>query len=300
MKADCRIEEIFKDAPESEKEEFLSFNRDNPYKSILVDGKPMEYATCGGGGKTVIILPGLLGDGKSLYRQILALKDQHKVIAVSYLDSGRIDDQMKGLIKLMEAEGVSRATFLGQTLGGYLAQCFLRAHPEKVEELILAHAGLPKKERVPAERKIISGIRMAPFSLSKYVLKKNLFKVLASVPQASARDAARAKQTAAYFNYRFACLLTKERVLARYGLMLDLDQNHSFSPGDFKDWQGGVLVITGRRDPFSGGQLQQLEQLYKRLQIQSIDEGGQLTLFLRPEEVNAVILKFLMPVENQN
>ena len=115
-------------------------------KSAVAAGA--EYIRFGTGKKTLIMLPGL-GDGlrtvrgtelpMALYYRSLA-KD-YTVYMISRKQILQSDcttrDMARDLKAVMEELGIVKASFLGVSMGGMIAQHFAAEYPESVEKLIL-------------------------------------------------------------------------------------------------------------------------------------------------------------------
>ena len=107
-----------------------------------------EYIRFGTGKKNLILLPGL-GDGlrtvkgtavpMALYYRALA--KEYTVYMISrkqYLPQGHTTRDMAGDLKaVMEELGISRASVMGVSMGGMIAQHFAAEYPGLVEKLIL-------------------------------------------------------------------------------------------------------------------------------------------------------------------
>jgi pimeloyl-ACP methyl ester carboxylesterase len=132
-------------------------------KQIEVFGQKIHYLEAGTG-PTVILLHGLGGDVSNWALTVPALAKQFHVIAIDQIGFGKSDkpllnyrigtmvDFLHGFYK---QAGISKATLVGNSLGGWIAAAFTLAHPEKVEKLVLvdaagyspARTGLPKLTR---------------------------------------------------------------------------------------------------------------------------------------------------------
>lgn len=132
-------------------------------KQIEVFGQKIHYLEAGTG-PTVILLHGLGGDVSNWALTVPALAKQFHVIAIDQIGFGKSDkplmnyrigtmvDFLNGFYK---QSGISNATLVGNSLGGWIAAAFTLAHPEKVERLVLvdaagyspARTGLPKLTR---------------------------------------------------------------------------------------------------------------------------------------------------------
>src|SRR5262249_61979105 len=88
----------------------------------------------------VVLLPGLLGDARALFQQAAALAGDCRVLSPEYVASPRVADQIAALAAMLDAAGVEKAVLVGQTLGGYLAQDFTRAHGDRAAGLVLRRA----------------------------------------------------------------------------------------------------------------------------------------------------------------
>lgn len=132
-------------------------------KEIEVFGQKIHYLEAGTG-PTVILLHGLGGDVSNWALTVPALAKQFHIIAIDQIGFGKSDkplmnyrigtmvDFLNGFYK---QTGITKATLVGNSLGGWIAVAFTLAHPDKVEKLVLvdaagyspARTGLPKLTR---------------------------------------------------------------------------------------------------------------------------------------------------------
>src|SRR5688500_16520157 len=88
----------------------------------------------------LILLPGALGQFEGSEAAAEQLGRRRPVIAVSY----REDDDLEALLGRIEAAaaaaGPGPVDLLGQSYGGWIAQCFARRRPERVRRLVLSHS----------------------------------------------------------------------------------------------------------------------------------------------------------------
>ena len=108
----------------------------------------MEYVRFGSGKKTLIMLPGL-GDGlqtvKGTALPMAAMYRQFAGDFTVYMFSRKNDlprdhttrDMARDLAEAMEALGIRKASVLGVSMGGMIAQHLAIDYPENVEKLIL-------------------------------------------------------------------------------------------------------------------------------------------------------------------
>lgn len=117
--------------------------------SLPLSGGTMDYIRFGSGPRQMILLPGL-GDGlrtvkgtalpmAMLYR---SFGSTHTVWAFSRREPLGADADTRTMARdvalAMDALGISRASLLGVSMGGMIAQHFALCFPERVEKLVLA------------------------------------------------------------------------------------------------------------------------------------------------------------------
>lgn len=126
-----------------------AFAAQSPERRIVLNGRDWGYVEAGQG-PALVLIPGTLGRGDIFWQQIAALSDRLRVIAVTYPETGGIEDWAEDLAALMDHLGLQSAALLGSSLGGYLAQYFAAAHPTRIDRLFAANtlhsvAGLTDK-----------------------------------------------------------------------------------------------------------------------------------------------------------
>lgn len=115
-----------------------------PYLSIQ-DGSRIYYEQHGENGPAVFLLHGLASSSRSWGSLIKALKPAYRVFTLDFPGHGQSDHwnqyTFDGLVHvtntLMEASGISRAVFIGVSLGCSVALTFAVRFPEKVDGLLL-------------------------------------------------------------------------------------------------------------------------------------------------------------------
>jgi pimeloyl-ACP methyl ester carboxylesterase len=117
-------------------------------KWATVFGAKIHYLEAGSG-PTVILLHGLGGSTSNWAPTIAPLAQKYRVIVPDQIGFGKSDkpllnyrvsmlvDFLDGFYKQV---GVSKATLVGNSLGGFTAAAFTLAHPDKVERLVLVDA----------------------------------------------------------------------------------------------------------------------------------------------------------------
>lgn len=105
-----------------------------------------EYVAVGEGQTTLVFLHGLGGDHRNWQPQIDEFSPDHRCVAWTlpgYGDSPPIEtltwpNLADMLARVLDDAGVDRATVVGLSMGGYIAQQFAADHGDRVDRLVLA------------------------------------------------------------------------------------------------------------------------------------------------------------------
>lgn len=128
-----------------------AFAAANPEQRITLNGNEWGYIDAGDG-PALVLIPGTLGRGDIFWQQIEALRGRLRIVAVTYPQTGGVAEWSDDLAALMDHLGIARASVLGSSLGGYLAQFFAATYPERIELLFAAntlHSAAGLSERPP-------------------------------------------------------------------------------------------------------------------------------------------------------
>src|SRR5262245_12170828 len=117
-------------------------------KYVTVYGQKIHYLDAGSG-PVVILVHGLGGDVTNWAPTIGPLSQKYRVIVLDQIGFGKSDkplinyrvgtlvDFLDGFYKQL---GVTKASLVGNSLGGWTVAAFALAHPEKVDRLVLVDA----------------------------------------------------------------------------------------------------------------------------------------------------------------
>jgi pimeloyl-ACP methyl ester carboxylesterase len=129
-------------------------------KQIEVFGQKISYREAGSG-PSVILLHGLGADASQWTQTIAALAPRYHVYALDQIGFGKSDKPMINyrvatlvsfLREFYDKAGVTKATLVGNSLGGWTAAAFTIAYPDKVEKLVLVDAAGYSPERIGAPK----------------------------------------------------------------------------------------------------------------------------------------------------
>lgn len=264
----------------------------------IQSGSRLYYEQHGENGYAVILLHGLASSGRSWVSLIKALKTDYRVFVLDFPGHGQSDrnkqysfDDFVGLLHAwMEYCGVSRATFIGVSLGCSVALTFAIRYPDKADALILEG---PLGGYLPWWH---------PLSW----LDQLVFRVLPLLLQGSV-------------------LLFGHHAIARWLNTFGVKRKRSFkslesiqSLVDFKAvrhllWQSAhppyvgqlhhikvpVLLVRGRNDPMPRRFVQYIQDHLSSVTLVEVAESRHLVAMERPREFNRLVLDFLAQVQKQ-
>ncbi len=114
--------------------------------SIKVGDHLVHYQTIGEGGEAVVLVHGLSGSTLWWRRNVQSLAQHHKLYLVDLPGFGArrrqrgrfvLKQASEWLFALLTAIGITRAHFIGHSMGGYICMEVAAHHPEVVERLVL-------------------------------------------------------------------------------------------------------------------------------------------------------------------
>ncbi|MCT7660023.1 alpha/beta fold hydrolase [Mycobacterium deserti] len=119
-------------------------------KFLEIHGDRVAYRDVGSGDEVLLLLHGMAGSSETWRAVIPQLSRRYRVVAPDLLGHGQSDkprgDYSLGafavwLRDLLDELGVTRATIIGQSLGGGVAMQFVYQHPDYCQRLILISSG---------------------------------------------------------------------------------------------------------------------------------------------------------------
>jgi pimeloyl-ACP methyl ester carboxylesterase len=286
------FDEIYAKVPTEQVERLKKFRLSHQRKYLTVDNIKWEYISCGHGEQTLLLLPGALSVGESLFRIIQAFEIGYRIIAPSYALSRTMTGLCEGIARILEAENVDQAHVMGGSYGGLVAQHFVRRHPTKVQNLVLLHTFvLTQKLAKPLwiGGKVFGAL---PRSLFVPLLKMRLNRMLVSTLRAANHP--ETEFWRAYLNEAVDSGLLKQVFNHQNRCLLELLHHAPFTPKDLNDWNGKILIIDSDDDPaISARDRKLLRGMYPRAKVHSFSDAGHASSILKREEVVRVIEDFI-------
>ncbi len=261
------------------------FRANHAYTKQKVAGVDWEYIACGRGGQALLLLPGGISTGESLYRHIAQLENGFRIVAPSYAAVATMRELSDGLATILGAEGIAAAHVVGGSYGGLVAQAFVSHHPQRALSLVLSHTAGPDPKRGSLLKVALRLFRLFPPSWTKATFRAKLRGLLRH-PQL---DPAERSFLETYLLESLA-QTTPEAMNAAYERVVDFCRN--YRAGEAL-WNGPTLILEGDDDPaVPPKDRKRIKQNYPHAQVYTFHGTGHLAAVLRLQEYLDVERRF--------
>jgi pimeloyl-ACP methyl ester carboxylesterase len=294
-KTDAAVDEIYCNVPADQVARLKEFRLTHPNKQLIVGDTKWEYLSCGQEEQTLLLLPGALSVGESLFPLITAFENEYRIIAPSYALSLTMKGLCEGIAHILETEALNQVHVLGGSYGGLVAQYFVRRYPAKSLSLTLSHTFVLTPKFAKPLWLACKLFPAFPQSLFAPILKVRLNKMLLSTLRAANHP--EAEFWRAYLNEAIASGMLKEVFIHQNKCLLDLAHQPQFAPDDLKGWPGRILIIESDDDPaIPARDRALLKSTYPTAQVHTFRDAGHASSILKREEVSSIIRSFLHSV----
>jgi pimeloyl-ACP methyl ester carboxylesterase len=267
-------------------EEFQAFRRALPYKDVTHDGVAWPYLTGGQGDPPLLLLSGALAIPDISWSSIVAFAGRRRVIVPAYPPVTTMDALVDGIAVVLRHEGVDQAHVIGGSYGGFVAQIFVRRHPQLTRSLVLSHTLPPSPDLAPRMRRFARLLRWMPMGLVRRMLRR----VFRSMMPAWSEETA---CMLAIFDELIRYALDKKDVIGILARTADYSVQ-PFAAQDLSTWPGEVLLVFGEDDAATPPDVRQrLESLYPGSQVRVFEGAGHTTAVTHRDEYLSAIDEFL-------
>lgn len=281
-----KIAKLYKDVPGEQFEQFRQFRAVHPYKQAMIDGVAWEYIAAGHGDEALLLLPGALGVPDMSWQHITHFAGRYRVIAPSYSPVKKMDTLVDGIAGILRREGVERAHVVGGSYGGFVAQVFVRRHPDVTASLVLSHTLPPDPANGEQIRRALRWLSLMPGGLLRWMVGKRLRTLL---PEKTPDTAL----LHAFFNEMARYRMTREELINSYWRVVDFNVS-GFAPQDLADWPGRVLLIMADDDPGTPGPVRAaMQAFYPGAEVHMFHGTGHAAALLKQDEYLAVVERFI-------
>jgi pimeloyl-ACP methyl ester carboxylesterase len=258
-----------------------------PIQTAAPGGHQWSWMDTNSGERTLLLLPGFMGEAESSFLYIQSIAPHFRVISVSCPPAiGNVDVLCDSLCSLLDILDIRQATILGGSTGGFLAQAFVRRHPARTGGLILTHTGLPNPRRARTARIYLNLLKILPFGLLHWLMQMS---VHAYFPQRTAQQA--------FWRDHFKHIIQrqdKQSLQNRFALMEDFHSNARFQPAELDGWPHKILLMEMRRDHLTTPDEQAaMRELYPSANVHVFSDSAHYDSVEQPWEQIGVIIRFL-------
>jgi len=158
---------------------------------------------------------------------------------------GTLDALSRGVNQILEVEGIDRVIVIGQSMSAIIAQLYFQRNFARVDAMVLTNAPAPRKEKNKKSAYYI--IKIIPFFILRFAIKKKLNRLTDIAAAIPPEAEARCRFIQARLNDMLDNKLNKKTMINIMKLAFELNENE-YTAGDFKEWNGRVLIITCEDD----------------------------------------------------
>ncbi len=246
-----------------------------------------------GAGAALVLIPGFASGAWLWHRQTAELSRKFNVITfdpcgISASEKAPVPLSIASLAEdtaaLLDFLRIERAVLLGTSFGGFIAQEFALAFPQRVEKLILACTGYGGKGHVPPAMEVLAAFASTRGLNTEDRMRENLLMAfnqsfVAEHPQ-EAED---------FCRMRAENFVSEEVYLQQLNAALAFDTS-----GRVKDITAPTLVLTGDKDIIVPPQnSRNLAAAIPGSELKIISGGSHMFFVEQAEEFNRTVVEFI-------
>ena len=264
---------------------FDAFERDVPVRTVESGGMRWTYRAVGAGERTLLAIPGAAVDSDIFFVLMQELEADRRVIGVDVPAAPTFAELVDGIVAVLDAESVSRATVVGGSFGGFIGQALVRQHPDRVADLILSNTAVPVPAKARTNERAMKVMRFVPMSLLRGLLRL--------VVRFTVRRREGWKFWRGYLR-RALGGLDRDLLMARYAASVDLFRNYRWGPDDLMSWDGHVLIIESDDDKVANARARAaLRDLYPDATVHVFEGAGHGAYVANPLGYTEIVRRFL-------
>lgn len=271
-------------------------------KTININNKTWEYISAGNGKIAFLMFPGGGQTAQSNYQFTDAFKSKYRVICPTIYDVDSIKEFCEAINEILVKETADKVFLYGLSIGGMMAQLYIRRNKDKVLKLIISHAPAPKSPKY--FRHVIIPLRflnlilpMVPNKVIRYMARKFSGKYQGENKRYHKEymellDEKEKNLLFHFANEFYEKYLTKRLLTTWIRLHFDYYYHEKFTQEDLKGWKGKILILRTDNDHLTddGGEY---TRIYPQAKVYTFHGTGHLTFQYQFEKIKEVIFDFL-------
>jgi 2-hydroxy-6-oxonona-2,4-dienedioate hydrolase len=266
---------------------------------FVAAGDVPTRALIAGSGEDVIMLHGTSGHLEAFSRNIVAHVEAgyrcHAIDALGHGYTGKppyeyeIPRYGAHLMAYMDAQGIERAHFIGESLGGWIAGWLAAHHPGRIRTLQLVAAGGTKADP-EIMKKIRESTRAAVYSDDKNLTRKRL-QLLMHDPNIVSDELVDIRHRI-YHAPDFVANIDRLLCLQE----MSIRQRNLLKPEDLRKIAAPTLIVWGHNNPFGGvPEATAMQSNIKGSRLELFEACGHWPQFELAERYNKLSLEFMKP-----
>jgi pimeloyl-ACP methyl ester carboxylesterase len=285
-----KIAKYYRDVPPGLVKSLQEFRQRYPYQSRTIHGHEWRFIDTGKGKEALFVMAGGTSITEVSYQSLSHFAENYRVISPDYPPIRDISTLFDGMITLLDELGIGQFSLMGGSYGGWMAQSFVRACPERVCKLVLTAIGPPNAENSRQIAKMLSWLRLMPTFVLKILTNYSFSRLDTNLIEEYPEMALLWALVKEVMDTR----VKREDIFALLYRLIDQTENCSFTPDDLKDWGGSILIVCGTEDPSTPADKREaLQKLYPQAQMEVFEGGAHGIALTHQKEYFAVIDEFL-------
>lgn len=272
---------LFSRVDEKKTSSLRDFRANSPLKKFQTGRTVWEYLTLGQSREAILFLHGTTGAYDIWWQQMEALKDKFLVISLTYPPVSGLEKLGRGVLKILDLEGVEKANIVGSSLGGYLAQYLMSTHPERVKRAVFANT-FPPNDIIAEKNRSLGAI--LPYLPAWFVMQKLRKSFYEKIYPASGHD----ELTLAYMLEQSYGRMGKAHLKSRFSCVVD-----AFVPVEPTALGIPVAIIEADNDPLVEKTLRErLKAVYPSATVYTLHNTGHFPYLNMPEQYTGILAGF--------
>ncbi len=216
------------------------------------------------------------------------LERSSRVIVPAYAAVPTMAELVKGAAAILDAEGIEHVDVMGSSFGGYVAQCFVRAYPDRVDRLILAMTGVRHfVSRATPLYLLAQFMKVLPASAVRFMMWRLWSTLVTTSPEEQAFWLGLLREI-------LTTQLSKANLVSVTEEIYDFSAHYHFRSGDLAAWPGKILILESDQDKaYSPTIRAETRAVYPQAYVHTFHAAGHTAIMTSTDEFISAIREFL-------